>query len=381
MKPTGEERCAELTELDYAPQQSTGVAVTVDELQHPAKDAAVTAAEKTPQTLNASKCAPRGSGWNSVGRHFRAEVMKILRLQIDCGLYNNDWRLVYGGSSLVCLHPCALLVVRAAAVIGHLTALIFENFYNELLFFTTWTNLISLVAFFLSTVTSIVAVCSLSDQGRLAETDGGLDPCAKAAPRRGLLSFFHDVATAYRQLLKQRAELSCMGSPSDSKDLQLRGCCAFRRPFSGSPRRPALEALLCSHDIAWSFALPMNTVMFLVYWILLYPQGSHSRLWTTVYLHLCCPIATWLLALLSRAPYRLSLLPLGILLGVFYSVLIAILQCFGIGFLYWFLNFQKRPALACGMSGCTVFVLTPLTACLAFLVLHRNYLGVFPANK
>lgn len=297
---------------------------------------------------------------------------------MDCGLYGSDWRLVYGGSSLVSFGPCTLLLLRGVVSIGHLVALIFANCFRELLFFTTWTNLMASAGFFLSTIISIAAVRSISRQERLAEGPRGSYPCAYAAPRGTIVSLINSADVGYRQLMKEAAERGC--HKSISENLSLRRCCDFRRPFSGSPRQPALEALLCLHDIAVGLALPMVTVMFLVYWTMLFPAATPKKLLATVYLHLCCPVLTWVLALLARVPYRLSVLPISIVLGAFYALVVATAQSFGFGFVYWFLDFHTRPALACGIVAGLTLVLNPAAGCLAFLALYRNHCAVVPAH-
>ncbi|CDJ52946.1 hypothetical protein, conserved [Eimeria brunetti] len=293
---------------------------------------------------------------------------------MDCGLYGSDWRLILAGSPWNFINPCALLLLRGAAAITHFAMLIWARFYQDMLYFTTWTNLMALLTFWLWTAGSIAALCSLSRQRRQAEAACGSDACGSSATRCSFFSFFRGAHAQYRQLLKEQTELSC--SYSASKAPPLRRWFDFRRPFSGSPRRRGLEAFLCLHDIAVSLALPMNIIMFLVYWIMLLPKASKSEMATTVYLHLCCPVATWVLAILSRVPYRLSLFPLTILLGVIYEVMIAIVQSFGFGFVYWFMNFQENPGLACGVSAGLILVLNPATACLAFLVLFYNNAAV-----
>lgn len=369
--------------LECAPQHSTAVAVASAELKHPPDNVEETTAHSNYQPPSAVKCVAASSFGGGLYRLFRAEISKACHLQIDCGLNGRDWRLVYAGSSLVGFGPCALLLLRGAVFVGHLAALVFVKIYRDILFFTTWTNLVALAGYLLSTIISIAAVCSLSRQTQAAEAGGDASgSSASAAPRGSCLSFFKRVDLEYKQLLKLKTELTCCSpqSPSKTQQQPLEGCCDFRRPFSGGPNRPALEALLCLHDVVFCLALPMVTVMLLVYWTLLFPMHRPNHLWASVYVHLCCPLATWGLSLLSRVPYRLCMLPFCFLLGACYAVMIATMQSFGFGFVYWFLNFLERPAVACGMTACFLLVLNPAAACLCFLALYRNTSAVIAAH-
>lgn len=379
MTLTEDERRMKQTELECAPQHSTAVTAPYDDLQH-SQDAGVTTTDSNsqpPSSLDTACQKSRGS----LCRLFRSEVSKIIHLEVDCGLYGSDWRLVYGGSTLAGLSPCMLLFLRLAISIGHLAMLFYAKVFEEMKFVTSWTNVLALVAYLLSTVINIAAILSLNNQWLLAEATCDSDSCASAAPLRTVSSFFRRIDVGYKQLLKENRERNCHSPEPALKALQKRRCCTFRRPFDGGPRQRALETLLCMHDIAWGYALPMVIVVFLVYWLLLFPKARDVQIWITVHVHLVCPVVTWLLAVLSRFPYRLSTLPVVIMWGVWYVIVIAILQSFGHGFVYWFLNFQKRPALACGMSCCVLFVLIPVMACLSFLLMYRHTRAVIHVEQ
>ncbi|KAL8431407.1 hypothetical protein Efla_001762 [Eimeria flavescens] len=309
---------------------------------------------------------------HAVSRQFCHEAKKVLHLQMDCGLYGSDWRIVYGGGCFRFLGPCLLFSLRAAVLITHLTALLVSSFYDDMLYFTTWTNLVALAFFFTATLLSMAAIGSLSRQRRLSEESVGANSCVSS------LACFDRAEVQYQLLMNSKGEANAAPFERPQSLPPMRRCFAFRRPFSGSPRKVALEALLTSKDITLFLALPLVTVMFLVYWSMLYPRGSSTVRWNSVYLHLFSPVAAWALAALSRCPYRLSLVPLCVLLGACYIIMIVVVQKYGHGYVYWFLNFYKRPGLASGISLALLLAFGPGVACVAWVILFRKTAAVVP---
>lgn len=301
--------------------------------------------------------------------------MKALRLQPDCGLHGSDWRVVYGGSSISYLGPFAMLLLRFAIFTTHLAVMFVAKFYRSMFFFTTWTNLVALAFGFTSTLLSMAAVGSLSRERRALE---GAGVQSSWCP---LVSYFFDAEAQYKSLLSQRPNANSASHSTGSKLPPVRKCLSFTRPFRGSPRVIALESLLTANDIALMMALPMVTIMFIVYWTMLFSTRNDANLWIAVYMHLYSPLTSWLLAVLSRSPYRLSLFPLLILAGVAYMIMIAIFQSQGFGFVYWFLNFRDEPGLAIGVSVGLLLVCAPAVSILSWIALLRTTADVDPSQR
>ncbi|OEH79958.1 hypothetical protein cyc_01607 [Cyclospora cayetanensis] len=218
-----------------------------------------------------------------------------------------------------------------------------------------------------------------SHERRVAEEASGAASSGGSICKR-LLCFFRRAEGQYDQLMSHVVKPGISTPSTAQAALPRRRCCTFQRPFSGQPRLPVLEGLLTLHELIVASTLPMVTIIFVVYWTLLFPQDHPKVLWISVYMHLASPVGAWLLAGLSRFPYRLSMLPLILLAGLCYIVMIAVMQRFGSGFVYWFMNFQKRPTLASVMALIILLIMTPLAACISWFVLHRNNAAFLPPN-
>ncbi|KAL8450782.1 hypothetical protein Emag_003070 [Eimeria magna] len=334
------------------------------QLEHPLPDLLTTSAS----IKSSQQPVARHSCLHALSRQIKHEGKKVLRLQVDCGLYGNDWRLVYGGGAFRLVGPCLLFTLRAALFVAHLAVLLIDRIYEEMLYFTSWTNVVALVYFFTCTLTSMAAIGSLSRQRRLTENSDGAGPC------RSTLCCFDRAEMQYRALMNDKTG-ACTGPAGTLSPPPLRKCFAFRRPFSGGPRMVALETLLTCIDIALFLALPAVTIMLVVYWAMLYPRKSFIN-WRSVYLHIYAPVAAWLLAIISRNPYRLSLLPVFMLYGLCYLIMIVVAQHHGIGFVYWFLNFIDRPGLALGMTLSLLLIFGPGLCFVAWLILFRKNAAV-----
>ncbi|KAL8435674.1 hypothetical protein ACSSS7_002335 [Eimeria intestinalis] len=352
------------TEIETGTGRRDSTATVIPRLDHPLPDLLTTSA-----TIKSSQeRASRHSCLHALSRQVRHEGKKVLRLQVDCGLYGNDWRIVYGGAAFRFVGPCLLLTLRAALFVAHLTVLLIDRIYEDMLFFTSWTNIVALVYFFTCTLTSMAAIGSLSRQRRLSEASVGAGRC------RSALCCFDRAEVQYRALMNEKTR----GSPAPAATLSpppLRKCFAFRRPFSGGRRMIALETLLTCTDIALFLVLPAVIIMFVVYWAMLYPR-KNSINWRSVYLHLYAPVAAWLLAISSRNPYRLSLIPIFIAYGLCYIITVVVAQHHGTGFVYWFLNFIDRPGLALGMALSLLLIFGPGLSFVAWLILFRKNAAV-----
>ncbi|KAL8454579.1 hypothetical protein Emed_000300 [Eimeria media] len=357
------------TEIEIGGGRRDSNATMIPQLEHPVPELLTTSASiKSSQ----QPAVGRHSCLHALSRQVQHEGKKVLRLQVDCGLYGNDWRVVYGGGAFRFIGPCLLFTLRAALFVAHLAVLLIDRIYEKMLFFTSWTNVMALVYFFTCMLTSMAAIGSLSRQRRLSEDSVG---AAGGGPCLSTLRCFDRAEVQYRALMNEKTGATAAAPAGTLSPPPLRKCFAFRRPFSGGPRMIALETLLTCMDIALFLAVPAVTIMFVIYWAMLYPRKTHIT-WRSVYLHVYAPIAVWLLAIISRTPYRLSLIPIFMLYGVCYIIVIVIAQHHGIGFVYWFLNFIDRPGLAVGMSLSLLLIFGPGLSFVAWLLFFRKNAAV-----
>ncbi|KAL8272678.1 hypothetical protein Esti_003382 [Eimeria stiedai] len=347
-------------EIETGVGRRDSTVTVVPRLEHPLPDLLTTSAS----IKSGRHPAARRSFLHALSRQIQHEGKKVLRFQVDCGLYGNDWRLVYGGSAFRFVGPCLLFTLRAALFVVHLAVLLIDRIYEEMLYFTSWTNVVALVYFFTCALTSMAAIGSLSRQRCLSQNSVGAGPC------RSTLRCFDRAEVQCRALMDEKIG----GSTAPAGTLSpppLRKCFAFRRPFSGGPRMVALETLLTCIDIALFLALPAVTIMFVIYWAMLYPRKNFIS-WTSAYLHIYAPVAVWLLAILSQNPCRLSLIPVFMIFGLCYLIMVVIAQHHGIGFVYWFLNFIDRPGLAVGITLSFLLIFGPGLSFVAWLLLFRK---------